>query len=77
MYGTFPFFCFFVVFFGGNLTIIFQVSFIKYHNLQIKITFSSGNSSDRYLWSIFYVLNDNCFIRYMKQMLSSYFCYFF
>lgn len=49
---------------------------IECDNLQIKIAFSSVND-DRYLCSIFNVLNEKYFIRKMEQILSSYFCYFF
>lgn len=54
MFGTFPI----DFFFDANFTIRFSSGFcIEYDNLQIKITFSSVNSNDRYLCIIFYVLN--------------------
>lgn len=49
-------------YFGGNLTYHFSSSFcIENDNLQIKITFSSVDSNDRYLCSIFNVLNEKMF----------------
>lgn len=52
MFGTFP-----IDFFDANFTIFSSGFCIEYDNLQIKITFFSVNSNDRYLCIIFYVLN--------------------